>query len=196
VAAAVDVRPPSLIAVVGAIARQVPEAAPAAAAKAASLRPKQLSEITASAASAAPGQAAKIVEVLCKAMPTQYPTIATAAAKAVPSATKEILLAVTAAVPALKPFLDRATTDLARDASMTALMSRTEMLVGATASEAKTTPEKVLAGGNSGGIAGPLPPPTLGPPFTELPQGENPGTVTRTQTRVVPDGGGRDYSTP
>lgn len=193
VAAALDVRPASAVAVVGAIGRQSPEAAAPAAVKAALLQPKNLSKIASAAAAAAPTQAPKIVEALCKAMPTKYAVIASAVAKAVPSASKEVMAAVTAAVPALKPFVNRATSDLAKDASIALLLSRAEVLVAETAKSAGQQPEQLLAGASYDAVVGP---PTQGPPFTQLPEGETPGVISRAGTRVVPDGGGRDYSTP
>jgi hypothetical protein len=191
VAAALDVHPASAVAVVGAIARQTPEAAPAAAAKAAVLQPKSLSEIATAAASTAPDQAVKIVVALCKAMPTKYATIANAVAKAVPAANKEIMAALSAAVPALKPFVNRATSDLAKDASVGLVMNRTEMLLAETAKSAGKSTSQILAGGSYDAIVAP---PTVGPPFTELPTGGT--TITRGDTKTVPPGGGRDYSGP
>jgi hypothetical protein len=191
VAAALDVHPASAVAVVGAIARQTPEAASAAAAKAAVLQPKNLSEIATAAASIAPGQAVKIVEALCKAMPTKYATIATAVAKAVPAASKEIMAALSTAVPALRPFVNRATSDLAKDASVGLVMNRTEILLAETAKSAGKSSAQILAGGSYDAIVAP---PTLGPPFTELPTGGT--TITRGDTKPAAPGGGRDYSGP
>jgi hypothetical protein len=195
--AALQVRPTSALAVVGAIARLAPEAAAPTVVKAATLQPKNLSDIVSAAASAAPGQVAKIVEALCKVMPTKYALIATAAAKAVPTAAKEIVAAVTAAVPNLRPFVNRATSDFGgQDAGVALLMSRTEALVDATAKAGHTTPEQLLAGGNPPPVVAALGPPVVQPPFTPLPPGEIPGETTRNKTRVVPPGGGRDYSRP
>ncbi|MCX8092274.1 MAG: hypothetical protein N3I86_15290 [Verrucomicrobiae bacterium] len=196
VTAALDLRPASTLAVVGAIAQQVPEVAPTAAAKAAALQPKRLGEIAAAAAKAAPAQAGRIVEALCKVAPASYAVIAGAVGGAVPSARAEILAALKTAVPGLKPFVERATSDLGQDAALASVLTRMEWLVSETARAAKTTPEKMLAGGNAAALAAPLPPPTVGPPFTPLPPGTDPGTVTRSMTRVAKPGGGRDYSGP
>lgn len=193
VAAALDLRPASAVAVVGAIARQTPEAGAPAAVKAAILQPKSLSDIASAAAAAAPDKAPKIVEALCKAMPAKYAEIASAVAKAVPSASKEILAAVTTAVPALKPFVNRATSDLAKDSSVALLMSRTEVLVAETANASGKQSAQLLAGASYAEVVGP---PTQGPPFTQLPEGVTPGSISRAATHVVPPGGGRDYSTP
>lgn len=194
VTAALDVRPISTIAVVSAIARQTPAAAPMAAAKAALLQPKKLADITAAAASAAPKQAASIVEALCKAMPAKYAVIATVAAKIVPTASQEIVAAVTAAIPSLKPFVDKAASEYAgTNPSVSLLMTRTDMWVTATANEAKTTPERVLGSSTTPTVlAGPQP----GPPYTPLPEDAIIVQIRGRNTTNAPPGGGRDYSAP
>jgi hypothetical protein len=194
--AAINVRPASAPAVVGAIARQVPAAAAPAAVKAASLQPKKLADIVTAAVSAAPGQTAQVVGALCTALPAKYATIATAAAAAAPAARQEILAAVTGAVPTLKPFVERALTDYAgRNPSIAALMQWTGSLVAETARQGGTTPEKLIAAPATPTLVV-LAPPTVGPPYEPLPDGETPTEFTRSSTQPVGPGGGRDYSTP
>ncbi len=188
ITAALDVRPTSTLSVVGAIARQSPEAAAAVAVKAAALQPKSLAEIAAAAAAAAPEQAGKIVEALCKAKPASYAVIASSVGKAVPTAAKQIVAAVKTAIPSVKPFVDRATNDLAQDATVAAIMLRAQMLQ---ASDPATA--RALASASPA----PLGPPTVGDPF--VPSGDEGGPsviYTPGSTRTVPEGGDRDYSTP
>lgn len=186
IAAAMDVRPASTLPVVGAVARQTPEAAAIAAVKAAAIQPKKLAEIAAAAAAAAPSQAGQIVEALCKAVPAKYAVIASSVARAVPTASKEIVSAVKAALPSVKPLVERAAGDLAQNATVTAIMMRTELLQSSDSQPAQTK------------LASPPPPvgpPTVGEPYNPLPGGPE-LIYTPGSTRLVPEGGDRDYSSP
>lgn len=191
VTAAVELKSAAAVAVVSAIARQNNELAPIAAAKAASLRPKEVAQIARAAAGAAPTQAGKIVHAVCKALPTKYALIATAVAQAVPSARQEILAAVASAVPALKPFIERTTTR-DQNESMGAIMAQTEGLVKKTASYANVSTETVIT--STTPAYAPLPPPAVGPPFT--PFSGTPTEVDHNATVEVPTGGGRNYFGP
>ncbi|MCS7089269.1 MAG: hypothetical protein RMN51_05915 [Verrucomicrobiota bacterium] len=192
VAAAHMVRPAATLAVVGAVARQAPSAAPAVAVKALALQRNPKSEwvdqVAAAVAAAAPAQAAAIVEAMVKAAPQYYATVATAVAAAVPQAKEQVLMALTRALPGLRPFVDQARSRLGPEASVAALLQHVNTMVIAAAQASKTKPELVVAGGS-------VPPPTYGPPFTPLPPGEV-TEITRTTTRVARPGQGRDYSTP
>lgn len=198
VAAAHAVRPAATVAVVGAVARQVPAAAPAVAVKAVSLqrnaKADYVDQVAAAAAAAAPQQAAAVVEALCKAVPQHYVVVASAVASAVPQAREQILAALTRALPGLQPFVDQARSRLGSEATVAALLQHANTMVTAAAQAARTKPELVLAGG-PGTANGPVPPPTYGPPFTPLPPGDV-TTITRSTTRVAKPGEGRDYSTP
>lgn len=191
VAAAIELKSAATIAVVGAIARQNTELAPAAAAKAASLRPKEAELIARAAAGAAPAQAAKIAQAVCKVAPAKYALIATAVAQAVPSASKEIVAAVVTAVPALKPFVDQAAS---RDQNQPVgvIMAHTQSLVKATAQSAKVSPETIIASATP--AYSPLPPPVTGPPFT--PYSGSPTELNHNATVEIPPGGGRNYFGP
>lgn len=191
VTAAVELKSAAAVAVVSAIARQNNELAPVAAAKAASLRPKEAALIARAAAGAAPAQAGKIVHAVCKAVPTKYALISTAVAQAVPSAAKEIMAAVTSAVPSLKPFVERATS---RDQNepMGVIMAQTENLVTETARFAKVSTTTIIA--STPPAYGPLPPPQPGPPFT--PYSGSPTELNHNTSIEIPPGGGRNYFGP
>jgi len=196
VIAAVELRPAAVVAVVSAISRQNSELAPEVAARAATLRTKEVAAIARAAAGAAPTQAAKIVYAICKALPTKYNVVATAVAQEVPSASKEILAAVGAAVPGVKMFVDRANAS-EKDSSVTSVMTQTDSLVQAAAKAGNSTPEKVITAITptpSGPAFAALPPPALGPPFTPL--SGTPSELNRTNTAEIPPGGGRNYSGP
>lgn len=187
VTAALDLRPASTLPVVGAIASRSPEAAAATAAKAAAMQPKKLAEIAAAAAAAAPSQAGQIVEALCKAAPAKYALIASSVSRAVPSASKEIVSAVKAAVPSVKPFVERAAGDLAQDATVAAIMLRTELLQSSGSQTAQAKLASIPPG--------PVGPPTVGEPYNPLPGGPE-LIYTPGSARPVPAGGDRDYSLP
>jgi hypothetical protein len=197
--AAHAVRPAATVAVVGALARQAPDAAPALAVRAVTLSKKPgaefVDQVAAAAAAGAPQQAAAIVEALCKVAPQHYAVVATAVAAVVPQSRDQVLAAVTRALPGLQPFVEQARSRLGTEASLAAVLHEANVMLTATANAAKTKPEILLAGGNSGGLGAPVPPPTYGPPFTPLPPGEV-TEITRSTTRVAKPGQGRDYSTP
>ncbi|MBI3852428.1 MAG: hypothetical protein HY298_19400 [Verrucomicrobia bacterium] len=206
VSAAIELKPVAAIAVVSAISRENPDVAPATAARAAGLLPKDAAAIAKAAAGAAPAQAAKIVLAVCKAVPAKYAAVATAVSQAVPYASKEIVEAVTTALPSLKPFVERADTNLAgRSKSVGSIMAQTESLVAYTAQLTGTTSEKIITSPTSnpillsgapspqGPVLAALPPPTVGPPFTPL--GGTPTELNRTNTGQIPPGGVR-YSSP
>src|SRR5437867_391848 len=72
VKAAVGIRPAAALAIVGAVARAVPEMTPDAAGTAAAEQPKLVGMIAKAAAAAAPSQAGKIVVAVCRAVPNEY----------------------------------------------------------------------------------------------------------------------------
>ncbi len=208
ISTAIDLRPVAAVSVVSAIARENSDVAPAVAARAASVLPKQAAAIAGAAAGAAPEQAGKIVFAVCQAVPTRYAAVATAVAQAAPYAGKEIVAAVTAALPSLKPFVDRADSSLTgRTKSVAAIMSETESLLAYAAPLMGSSPEKIvttppatpsspvalLSTSDNPGFVVALPPPTIGPPFT--PFSGNPTELSRTNTGEIPTGGVR-YSGP
>jgi hypothetical protein len=107
VKAALSFNPAAAPAIVGAIARAVPEMASIAAGTAAVQQPKQASAIAKAAAAGAPSQAGAVVKAVCLAVPSEYREIAAAVSHAVPGASKEILKAVVAALPDLKPSMEK-----------------------------------------------------------------------------------------
>jgi hypothetical protein len=206
ISTAIGFRPVTAVSVVSAIARENPEVAPAVAARAASLVPKQSAAIASAAAGAAPAQAGKIVFAVCQAVPTKYCAVATAVAQAVPYAGKEIIAAVTSALPSLKPFVDRAdSSSTGQSKSVATIMAQTESLVAYAAPLAGSSPEKIVTSSasspkplaflpTSDGLGYvPLPPPTVGPPYT--PAGGPPTELSNSETGEIPVGGVR-YSGP
>jgi hypothetical protein len=111
VKSAVGMNPAAAPAIVGAIARAVPDMASVAAGAAAALQPKQAAAIAKAAAAAAPPKAGKIVTAVCRAVPNEYRNIAAAVAQAVPGAGKEIVNGVAAGLPSLKPAIDSTLAD-------------------------------------------------------------------------------------
>ena len=87
---AVGINPAAAPAIVGAIARAVPDMASVAAGAAAAEQPKQASAIAKAAAAAAPSKAGKIVTAVCRAVPNEYRNIAVAVSQVVPASGKEI----------------------------------------------------------------------------------------------------------
>ena len=194
VKAALGVNPAAAPAIVGAIARAVPEMASVAAGAATAEQPKQASAIAKAAAAAAPSQAGKIVVAVCRAVPNQYRNVAIAVSEAAPGAGKEIVNAVATALPGLKPYVERVlagyggnvpsvadTLDQAAKGSPTSTPSpsATPML--------PTTPASPT-------LAGMLPrPPAPGPPYVPLTR--TPTNVTSGTSGEVPTGG-RNYADP
>jgi hypothetical protein len=107
VKAALGLNPAAATAVVGAIARAVPDMAAVAAQTAATEQPKQAPEIALAAAAGARSAAADIVVGVCRAVPAQYEAVAVAVSEVVPRSGKEILRGVTIALPELKVRIDQ-----------------------------------------------------------------------------------------
>lgn len=99
------IKPLTLPAVVGAIAKSTPDMAATAASVGASAQPKLALEIARAAAAAAPGQAKAVVAAVCKALPKEYQGIAVAVAQIAPDSTGGVLVAstTTAATPPVTP---------------------------------------------------------------------------------------------
>lgn len=108
VKAAVAADPATAPAVVGAIARALPDMASIAAGTAAEQQPAQAAELTKAAAAAAPTRVGKIVVSVCRVAPKDYRAIALAASTAVPGSNKEILKAVAWLFPELKQGIEAA----------------------------------------------------------------------------------------
>jgi hypothetical protein len=113
VKAAIDLRPSATLAIVSAVARKNPAAAPVAAVTAVTLQHRFLVQVTKAAALAAPSQAGNIVAALIKEFPQDYGTIAIAAAEGAPSAGREILAVVADYVPGLQASINGITANFA-----------------------------------------------------------------------------------
>ncbi|MBN2506753.1 MAG: hypothetical protein JXQ71_08670 [Verrucomicrobia bacterium] len=188
VEAAVATHPTSTPAVVGAIARAVPELAAVAAARGCALQPKMTAAIVKAAASAAPNEAGRIVYSVCRALPYQYQTVANAASAAVPALGSEILGAITLAVPEMKPYVLEAAARARGDAATV------PNVLASAATSAGTTRVARLAESAVVASAMPvMPPPRVGLPF--VPLSGTPGEITPDSSGEVPEGG-RDYATP
>jgi len=193
VKSAVGINPVAAPAIVGAIARAVPNMASVAAGTAAELQPKQAAAIAKAAAAAAPSKVGKIVTAVCRAVPNEYRNIAAAVAQAVPGTEREIVRAVAAALPGLKPAIDNTlagyggsvvsvtdTLDRAAKASLGSLTSVPTAL---------TVPTLLVSAPPLGTTRGPA----SGPPYhplTATPTNVTPGTSGQVPT------GGRDYAAP
>ncbi|MCX6922295.1 MAG: hypothetical protein NT154_03620 [Verrucomicrobia bacterium] len=196
VKSAVGLNPAAAPAIVGAVARAVPEMAAVAAGTASAEQPKQASDIAKAAAAAAPSQAGKIVAAVCRAVPNECRNVAVAVSQVVPSVNKDILLAVASALPDLKPAIDKllagnngnvwpvgATLDQA-----SALTQTGSAVANASTPSARSSAAPVLAGG------APMPrPPAIGPPYWPLTK--TPTNVTSGTSSAVPPGG-RNYAAP
>jgi len=175
---AVGINPAAAPAIVGAVARAVPEMASVAAGAAATEQPKQASAIAKAAAAAAPSQAGRIVAAVCRAVPNEYRKVALAVSEAVPNAGEEILRAVGSALPELKPSIEKAM----------AGNSEKMVSVALVLDQAGTIAAPTLAG------ATPLARgPTVGPAF--VPLTTTPANVTPGTSSQVPPGR-RNYATP
>jgi len=196
---AVGMNPVAAPAIVGAIARAVPDMASVAAGAAAALQPKQAAAIAKAAAVAAPSKAGKIVTAVCRAVPNEYRNIAAAVAQVVPNREKEIVNAVGAALPGLKPAID----------STLASYSGNVVSVADTLDRAT----RVSLGNFASVPSSPLAPtlsPTMSPnaplPGATLPKGPGGGLpyhpLTITPTNITPGTSGdvptngRNYSAP
>jgi len=189
VKAALDLNPAAAPAVVGAIARAVPDMAAIAAGSAAEVQPKQASAIARAAAAAAPSKTGKIVTAVCRAVPNDYRNIAVAVAQVAPDSTKEILNAVSAALPDLKPFIAQSVAGYAGNG----------FSVGAALDQAGQSSQAIPAGTSTPPpVTMPQPVgfargPAIGPPYIPL---------SGTPTNVVPGNGGevptggRGYAAP
>ena len=185
VKSAVTMNPAAAPAIVGAIARAVPDMASVAAAAAAAEQPKQAAAIAKAAAAAAPSKVGKIVAAVCRAVPNEYRNIATAVAQAVPSAGKEIVSAVAAALPGMKPAIESTVAGYGGNvASVPDTLDQAAKVSPASVSGAAIPPL-----GSASMARGP----GFGPPYHPL---------TTTPTNVTPGGsgnvppGGRNYAAP
>src|SRR5579864_9180166 len=102
VKAALGLNPAAATAVVGALARALPDLAALAAETASAQEPKQAADIARAAAAGAHASAKDIVLGVCRSVPDQYLGVAIAASQAAPGSGKEILSAVSVAQPDLK----------------------------------------------------------------------------------------------
>jgi hypothetical protein len=185
VKAAVAVNPAAAPAVVGAIARAVPDMASVAAGTAAAEQPKQASAIAKAAAAAAPAKAGAIVTAVCRAVPNEYQAIAVAVAQAVPGAGKQIVEAVAVALPNLKGPIEKA---MASYGGNVASVADTLAVAGRISTVAETSRAESPAGGGSVARG-----PAVGPPY--IPLTTTPGNVTPGTSGQVP-AGGRNYASP
>jgi hypothetical protein len=195
VRSAVGLNPAAAPAIVGAIAKAVPDMAALAAGTAAAEQPKQASAIAKAAAAAAPSKAGPIVLAVCRAVPNDYRDIAVAVSQAVPGASKEIVNAVGTAMPDLKPAIAKALAGYGGNVptvpdtlSQAAIISQSQPTAanGLTASDqtgaAKTPPATPMFRG-----------PAVGPPYVPL-TGTATNVTTGTSGEVPP--GGRNYAKP
>lgn len=185
VKSAVGINPAGAPAIVGAIARAVPQMASVAAGAAASEQPKQASAIAKAAAAAAPDQAGKIVTAVCRAVPSEYQAIAVAVSQAVPGAGKEIFDAVASALPSLKQPIEKA---LASYGGNAASVADTLSLATRISSLTAPSPLTTVAGGGSFARG-----PVVAPPY--IPLSTTPINVTPGTSGQVPTGG-RNYAAP
>jgi hypothetical protein len=201
VKAAVEINPAAAPAIIGSIARAVPDVAAVAAGTAAAELPKQASAIARAAAAAAPSRAGRIVVAVCRAVPNEYMTIAAAVAQALPNSAREILEAVATALPQLKPSIEQALagyqglpsvatvlSDAAKIAPSIASAQTAPALAAAPAAGRTTTAGTPISSSPSA-VRGPA----TGPPY--VPLSGTPGTVTPTTSGDVPTGG-RNYAAP
>ena len=177
VKAALGINPAAASAIVGAIARAVPEMASVAAGAAAAEQPKQAAAIAKAAAAAAPVQVGAIVEAVCRAVPKEYRSIAIAVSQVAPGAGKQIVSAVSSAVPEMRPSIER----------VLAGYDGKVVSVAGTLDHARSSPPTVLAGAPM--VRGPA----VGPPYIALTT--TPTNVTSGTSGEVPDGG-RNYAAP
>lgn len=186
VKAAVAINPAAAPAIVGAIARAVPDMASVAAGTAATEQPKQASAIAKAAAAAAPDKAGAIVTAVCRAVPNAYQAIAVAVAEVVPGAGEEIVKAVAAALPQLKPSIEKA---LASYGGYVASVAETLSQAARIASASTDTTPVSGQHGDGSFARGPA----VGPPY--IPLTKTPTSVTSGSSGQVPNGG-RNYASP
>jgi hypothetical protein len=200
---AVGINPVAAPAIVGAIARAVPNMASVAAGAAADLQPKQAAAIAKAAAAAAPSKAGKIVTAVCRAVPNQYRNIAAAVAQVVPGAEREIVKGVAAALPGLKPAIDSALAGYGGNVvSVTDTLDRAARVPPVILTSVAAAPAVPTLPGNVALQGAPIPSvqgapmargPASGPPYHPLTV--TPTNVTPGTSGEVPEGG-RNYSAP
>jgi hypothetical protein len=188
VKSAVAMNPASAPAIVGAIARAVPDMASVAAGAAAAEQPKQAAAIAKAAAAAAPSKTARIVAAVCRAVPNEYRNIAVAVAQVVPDAGKQIVNGVAAALPGLQPAIERTLAGYGGNVvSVPDTLDQASRVFAASVTPG-TTPSTTPLGLNPMARG-----PGVGPPYHPL---------TVTPTNVTPGGsgeipeGGRNYAAP
>jgi hypothetical protein len=183
VKAALAINPAAAPAIVGAIARAVPDMAALAAATSAADQPKQAGAIAKAAAAAAPKMAAKIVAAVCRAVPKEYREVAVGVAQVVHGSDKIVLTAVAGALPDLKAAIAQALAEYTGPVSVAPVLD-----------EAAKLSQSQPASGDQASTLPPLPRgPAIGPPY--LPLQTTPRDVTTGSSGVVPPGG-RDYAQP
>ena len=184
VKAAVGINPAAAPAVVGAIARAVPDMAAIAAGTAAAEQPKQANAIAKAAAAAAPAKAGKIVTAVCRAVPNEYRSIAVTVSQVTPSAGNEIVRGVAAAVPTLKPQIERtlAANGYASVVSVAGTLDQAATVVASAADPVTDVARAPMVRG-----------PAVGPPY--IPLTGTPTNVTSGTSGEVPEGG-RNYAQP
>jgi Meckel syndrome type 1 protein len=192
---AVGMNPAAAPAIVGAIARAVPDMASVAAGAAAALLPKQAAAIAKAAAAAAPSKAGKIVTAVCRAVPNEYRNIAAAVAQVVPDAGKEIVNAVAAALPGLKPAINSTLAGYGGNVVSVAdtLDRAARVSLGSLTSVPASPTVPTLAANAPLQGATMARGPAVGPPYHPLTV--TPTNVTPGTSGEVPVGG-RDYSAP
>ena len=192
---AVAMNPAAAPAIVGAIARAVPDMASIAAGAAATMQPKQAGAIAKAAAAAAPSNAGKIVTAVCRAVPNQYRNIAVAVAQAVPSAGKEIVNAVAVALPGLKPGIESSMAGYGGSVvSVADTLDRAAKVSPANVTSGAALPTATaLPAGPAQGFAPMAKGPATGPPYHPLTS--TPTNVTSGTSGDVPTGG-RNYAAP
>ncbi len=192
VKAAVGINPAAAPAIVGAIARALPDMAAVAAGVAAAEQPRQASAIARAAAAAAPAQAGEVVTAVCRSVPKEYRNVAAAVSQVAPGAGKAIVNGVATAVPELKPYLEKVVAGYGGNVpSVTYTLDQAVGLSrgGTEAAPLASTPgspstTRTLPGGRGPGI---------GPPY--IPLTTTPTNVSPGGSGQVPDGG-RNYASP
>ena len=199
VEAAVGINPAAAPAIVGAIAKAVPDMASVAAGVAAAEQPKQAAAIAKAAAAAAPSRARKIVLAVCRSVPNDYRNIAVAVSQVVPNSSKEVLNGVASALPDLKPYIQQTLVAQGGDvASVSGVLDQATRLAqtasasGAAAMAGTAASSAAVASGQP--ATAPLARgPAVGPPY--IPLTTTPANVSPGGTGEVP-AGGRNYAAP
>ena len=197
VTAAVGINPAAAPAIVGAVARALPDMASVAAGAAATEQPKQAAAIAKAAAAAAPSKIRQIVIAVCRAVPNEFRMIAVAVSEAAPDSNKDILRAIATAIPDLKPFIEQTLAAYGGNVfSVADALNKAVRLA-----QARTSSDTALTK-NSGSAPAGLSPnsviplargPTPGNPYVDL---TTTPTVTTPADSVVVPPGGRDYAAP